>query len=101
MTGTSQATAFVTGVAALVLSENPGLSMAKVKSIIEESVVKSPKLVGKTKDGGYVSAVAALEYAKQLYEAMDSSPEEFRQYIHDETQTWARVIHEQKLEIAH
>jgi tripartite-type tricarboxylate transporter receptor subunit TctC len=39
--------------------------------------------------------------AKQLYEAMDSSPEEFKAYIHDETQTWARVIKEQNLVIAH
>ena len=39
--------------------------------------------------------------AKQLYEAMDSSPEEFKGYIHDETQTWARVIKEQNLVIGH
>jgi tripartite-type tricarboxylate transporter receptor subunit TctC len=39
--------------------------------------------------------------AKQLYEPMDSSPEEFKTYIHDETQTWAKVIREQNLVIAH
>ena len=39
--------------------------------------------------------------AKQLYEPMDSSPEEFKKYIHDETQTWAKVIREQKLVIGH
>jgi tripartite-type tricarboxylate transporter receptor subunit TctC len=39
--------------------------------------------------------------AKQLYEPMDSSPEEFKKYIHDEMQIWARVIKEQNLVIAH
>ncbi len=37
--------------------------------------------------------------AKQLYEPMDSSPEEFRAYIRAETQTWGRVIREQNLVI--
>ena len=37
--------------------------------------------------------------AKQLYEPMDSSPEEFRNYIRAETQTWARIIREQNLVI--
>jgi len=39
--------------------------------------------------------------AKQLYEPMDSSPEEFQKYIHAETQNWAKVIREQKLVIGH
>ena len=37
--------------------------------------------------------------AKQLYEPMDSSPEEFAAYIKSETQAWAKVIREQKLVI--
>jgi tripartite-type tricarboxylate transporter receptor subunit TctC len=32
---------------------------------------------------------------------MDSSPEEFKKFLHDETQNWAKVIREQKLVIAH
>jgi tripartite-type tricarboxylate transporter receptor subunit TctC len=36
---------------------------------------------------------------RQLFERMDSSPEEFRDFIRAETQTWARVIREQKLVI--
>ena len=36
---------------------------------------------------------------RQFAEAMDSSPEEFRDYIRAETAAWAKVIHEQKLEI--
>lgn len=63
MTGTSQATAFATGVAALVMSENPGFSMMKVRSVLKESAVHWKKLEGKTETAGYLSAVAALEVA--------------------------------------
>jgi tripartite-type tricarboxylate transporter receptor subunit TctC len=38
---------------------------------------------------------------KQLYEPMDSSPEEFAQFIRSETQRWAKVIREQNLKIGH
>jgi tripartite-type tricarboxylate transporter receptor subunit TctC len=36
---------------------------------------------------------------KQFAEAMDSSPEEFKAFLHAETQVWAKVIREQKLVI--
>ena len=36
---------------------------------------------------------------RQFFERMDSSPEEFRDMIRAETQTWARVIREQNLVI--
>jgi tripartite-type tricarboxylate transporter receptor subunit TctC len=39
--------------------------------------------------------------AKQLYEPMDSTPEEFQAYIRKETQNWAKVIGEQNLKLAH
>jgi len=42
-------------------------------------------------------AVQFLE--RQFFETMDSSPEEFRNYIRAETQTWARIIREQNLVI--
>jgi len=38
---------------------------------------------------------------KQFAEAMDSSPEDFKAFLHAETQIWAKVIREQKLSIAH
>jgi tripartite-type tricarboxylate transporter receptor subunit TctC len=37
---------------------------------------------------------------KQYAEAMDASPEEFKAWLHAETQIWAKVIREQKLVIA-
>ena len=38
---------------------------------------------------------------KQFAETMDSSPDQFKKFLHDETQNWAKVIREQKLVIAH
>jgi thermitase len=61
MSGTSQATAFVTGIAAMLLSVNPSMSFLKLKTNIESSVRKLPQLIGKTRSGGLVNAVAALE----------------------------------------
>ncbi len=61
MTGTSQATAFVTGVAALLMTEKPSLSFAEVKTTIETSAKKYPQLVGKTKTGAQADAFAAIE----------------------------------------
>jgi tripartite-type tricarboxylate transporter receptor subunit TctC len=37
--------------------------------------------------------------APQMFESMASTPEEFQQYIKSETQTWAKVIHEQNLTV--
>jgi tripartite-type tricarboxylate transporter receptor subunit TctC len=39
--------------------------------------------------------------ARQLYEPMTSSPEEFAQFVKSETQRWGKVIREQKLQITH
>lgn len=61
MSGTSQATAFVTGLAALILSKNPSLSPAEVKKIIITSVDQLPNLKDKLISGGRVNAYAALK----------------------------------------
>lgn len=60
MSGTSQATAFVTGVAALILSKNPSLKPAEVKRILIESCDKLPGLDKKDKCGGKINAYRAL-----------------------------------------
>jgi thermitase len=60
MTGTSQATAFVTGIAALMLSQNPKLTPAQIKEMIRASVDTIPGLSNKVAAGGRVNAYKAL-----------------------------------------
>lgn len=60
MTGTSQATAFVSGIAALLLSKNPNLSPQEIREIIMKSVDVLPQLETKVASGGRVNAYKAL-----------------------------------------
>jgi thermitase len=63
MNGTSQATAFVSGLSALVWSLNPDLSNLEVKQIIQKSIVKTASLKGKVITDGYVDAGLAVKIA--------------------------------------
>jgi len=60
MSGTSQATAFVSGMAALLLSENPKLKPSEIRNIIIKSVDTVPHLRDKLLAGGKVNALSAL-----------------------------------------
>ncbi len=60
MTGTSQATAFVSGLSALLLSKDPSLTPKRIKEIIMASVDRVPQLEGKLATGGRINAYAAL-----------------------------------------
>jgi len=52
LTGTSMAAPQVTGAAALLLAENPGLSRSELKSRLLSNVIPIPALDGKTSTGG-------------------------------------------------
>ncbi|MBI4041722.1 MAG: S8 family serine peptidase [Deltaproteobacteria bacterium] len=63
MTGTSQATAVVTGIAALTLSKYGKLPATKIKELILASVNPMLSLKAKIKSGGSVNALTSLERA--------------------------------------
>ncbi len=61
--GTSNAGPIVTGVAALTLSVDPGLSAPALKKILMDTATRLPGLDGKVASGGMVNAYAALRAA--------------------------------------
>ncbi len=60
MTGTSQATAFVTGMVALMLAHDPKLKPSDVREILNSTVDKIENLKDKIASGGKVNAALAL-----------------------------------------
>lgn len=66
MTGTSQATAFVTGVTALIKSNFPKLNYQQIKNIVLSSSRKVPTLKSKVLGGGKLDAARAIEVAKYV-----------------------------------
>ncbi len=61
MSGTSQATAFVTGVAQLMLSKNRNLKPHHIKAVLKASVDYVPTLEEKVVSGGKLNAALALK----------------------------------------
>jgi subtilisin family serine protease len=58
--GTSMATPFVSGVAALILAANPSISVAELRTRLLNSVDPLPSLKGKVATGGRINAAKAL-----------------------------------------
>lgn len=66
MTGTSQATAFVSGVAALIKSKYPGMKYDQVKNIILSSSLKVKNFEGKILGAGKLDAGRAIDLADNV-----------------------------------
>ena len=60
MSGTSQATPFITGVAALIMSRHPSISPAEIKEVIIGSADEVAALVGHCASNGRLNAYSAL-----------------------------------------
>lgn len=67
MSGTSQATAYVSGLAAMLLAENPKLTAAELKAIIEGSVDVLPALKNKVKTEGRINSLKALMKSRSFF----------------------------------
>ena len=63
LSGTSQATAFVTGAVALIKSHYPKISPLKIKEIIRKSAEPRPFLKNKCKSGGILNVERAMDLA--------------------------------------
>ena len=66
MQGTSMAAAYVSGLAALILSENGDLTPQEVKTIVENSVDLNQNLLERVASGGRVNAYNALTLLREL-----------------------------------
>jgi len=72
MTGTSQATAFVTGVAALIKSKYPNMKFDQVKNIILSSSLKVKNFEGRILGAGKLDAGRAIELADSVNQKLTS-----------------------------
>lgn len=66
LTGTSQATAFVTGVAALLMSQYPELTAVQTKAIIKKAARKETTLLTKCSSGGRLDADKSFKLADEF-----------------------------------
>ena len=67
MSGTSLATPFVSGVAALLWSQRPGATYTQIKEAILQSVDAVPALSGKVVSGGRLNAFKALQKIDEFF----------------------------------
>lgn len=63
LTGTSQATAFATGIAALIKASHPEFKALEIKQIIIQSAHKTNSLAQASSSGGSLDAVASMKEA--------------------------------------
>ncbi|MFH0952075.1 MAG: S8 family peptidase [Patescibacteria group bacterium] len=73
MDGTSMATPYVVGLAALLKSYRLNLTPAELKEIIIDSVDRKSSLRGKVASGGRINAYEALRQARSYYPSTDDA----------------------------
>jgi subtilisin family serine protease len=96
MTGTSQATAFVSGVAALLLSENPNLKPKEIKEILVSSSDSQKSLQGKLASGGKINAFRALLTLQNQKTASNKSDQVADAFLFPTTLSGKRLPAKQK-----
>ena len=64
--GSSFSAPVVSGVAAMLMSQNPSLTHLQIKSIIMNTAKKTASMTGKTVSGGIVDANAAMQYVTSI-----------------------------------
>lgn len=72
MTGTSQATAFVSGVAALIKSKHPEMKFDQIKNIILSSSLKVKSFEGKILGAGKLDASRAIELSDTVSKKLET-----------------------------
>ena len=72
MTGTSQATAFVTGVAAMIKSKYPKMKFDQIKNIILSSSLKVKNFEGKILGAGKLDAGRAIDLADSVNQKIET-----------------------------
>jgi subtilisin family serine protease len=86
LTGTSQATAFVSGVAALLKSKHPSLTAAEIKEIIKSSAKKEITLLSRCSSGGRLNAGKAISLAERYIRAKSLKRELANKKVASDTQ---------------
>lgn len=87
LTGTSQATAFVTGVAALLKSKHPELTAVEIKEIIKSSAKKEITLLARCSSGGRLNAGKAVSLAERYIRAKSLKRELANKKVADSPKT--------------
>lgn len=90
LTGTSQATAFVTGVVSLIKSQYPLMPTEKIKDIIRASAKAEVTMEGKCSTGGRLDAGKALAMAA---EASAEKPNSSRQLATEGKEKEGKIIY--------
>lgn len=84
MSGTSMATPFVAGMAALAFREAPGLSGYQVKQMLMDTVVQNNYLQNRVSTAGRIDALALIQIAQTMVSESSLQPSYKPQYLSED-----------------